>query len=122
MGSTMHEVAQVVAAGHAVSPDAENAAVIAKMLRVMMLAPFLLFLAARVKQLTPAGNGEKSKITIPWFAIMFILVAVFNSFHLLPKAVVDMLVTLDTVLLAMAMAALGHHHVSALKKPGRNRC
>ena len=116
MGSTMHEVAQVVAAGHAVSPDAENAAVIAKMLRVMMLAPFLLFLAARVKQLTPAGNGEKSKITIPWFAIMFILVAVFNSFHLLPKAVVDML---DTVLLAMAMAALGvTTHVSALKKAG----
>ncbi|SXP35323.1 membrane protein YeiH [Klebsiella pneumoniae] len=119
MGSTMHEVAQVVAAGHAVSPDAENAAVIAKMLRVMMLAPFLLFLAARVKQLTPAGNGEKSKITIPWFAIMFIMVAVFNSFHLLPKAVVDMLVTLDTVLLAMAMAALGvTTHVSALKKAG----
>lgn len=119
MGSTMHEVAQVVAAGHAVSPDAENAAVIAKMLRVMMLAPFLLFLAARVKQLTPAGNGEKSKITIPWFAILFILVAVFNSFHLLPKAVVDMLVTLDTVLLAMAMAALGlTTHVSALKKAG----
>lgn len=119
MGSTMHEVAQVVAAGHAVSPDAENAAVIAKMLRVMMLAPFLLFLAARVKQLTPAGNGEKSKITIPWFAIMFILVAVFNSFHLLTKAVVDMLVTLDTVLLAMAMAALGvTTHVSALKKAG----
>lgn len=119
MGSAMHEVAQVVAAGHAVSPDAENAAVIAKMLRVMMLAPFLLFLAARVKQLTPAGNGEKSKITIPWFAIMFILVAVFNSFHLLPKAVVDMLVTLDTVLLAMAMAALGvTTHVSALKKAG----
>ncbi len=54
---------------------------------------------------------------------MFILVAVFNSFHLLPKAVVDMLVTLDTVLLAMAMAALGvTTHVSALKKPGRNRC
>ena len=119
MGSTMHEVAQVVAAGHAVSPDAENAAVIAKMLRVMMLAPFLLFLAARVKQLAPAGSGEKSKITIPWFAIMFILVAVFNSFHLLPKAVVDMLVTLDTVLLAMAMAALGvTTHVSALKKAG----
>ena len=119
MGSTMHEVAQVVAAGHAINPDAENAAVIAKMLRVMMLAPFLLFLAARVKQLTPAGNGEKSKITIPWFAILFIVVAVFNSFHLLPKTVVDMLVTLDTVLLAMAMAALGlTTHVSALKKAG----
>lgn len=42
IGSTMHEVAQVVAAGHAINPDAENAAVIAKMLRVMMLAPFLI--------------------------------------------------------------------------------
>ena len=119
IGSTMHEVAQVVAAGHAINPEAENAAVIAKMLRVMMLAPFLIFLAARVKQLAPAGGSEKSKITIPWFAILFIVVAVFNSFHLLPKAMVDMLVTLDTVLLAMAMAALGvTTHVRALKKAG----
>jgi uncharacterized membrane protein YadS len=46
----------------------------------------------------------------------------FNSFHLLPKAVVDMLVTLDTVLLAMAMAVGVTTHVSALKKPVRNRC
>ncbi len=57
----MHEVAQVVAAGHAISPDAENAAVIAKMLRVMMLAPFLLFMAARVKQLAPEGVEKKAK-------------------------------------------------------------
>ena len=119
MGSTMHEVAQVVAAGHAVSPDAENAAVIAKMLRVMMLAPFLLFLAARVRQLAPAGKGEKSKITVPWFALAFIAVAVLNSFHLLPARAVAWLVTLDTVLLAMAMAALGlTTHASALKKAG----
>ena len=119
MGSTMHEVAQVVAAGHAVSPDAENAAVIAKMLRVMMLAPFLILLASRVKQLAPAAEGEKSKITIPWFAVLFILVAIFNSFHLLPKGVVDVLITVDTVLLAMAMAALGlTTHISALKKAG----
>lgn len=119
MGSTMHEVAQVVAAGHAVGPQAENAAVIAKMLRVMMLAPFLLLLAARVRQLAPAGGEEKRKITIPWFAILFIVVAVVNSFHLLPAALVRALVTLDTVLLAMAMAALGlTTHVSALKKAG----
>lgn len=119
IGSTMHEVAQVVAAGHAVTPETENAAVIAKMLRVMMLAPFLLFMAARVKQLAPAGATEKSKITIPWFAIMFIVVTIFNSFHLLPNGVVQMLITLDTIMLAMAMAALGvTTHVSALKKAG----
>ena len=77
------------------------------MLRVMMLAPFLILLAARVKQLSGTNSGEKSKITIPWFAILFIVVAIFNSFHLLPQSVVNMLVTLDTFLLAMAMAALG---------------
>lgn len=119
IGSTMHEVAQVVAAGHAVSPETESAAVIAKMLRVMMLAPFLILLAARVKQLAPFNGGQRSKITIPWFAVLFIAVAVFNSFGLLPKAAVDMLVTLDTLLLAMAMAALGiTTHVSAIRKAG----
>ena len=119
IGSTVHEVAQVVAAGHAVSPEAENAAVIAKMLRVMMLAPFLLLLAARVKQLSPQEGNEKSKVTVPWFALGFVAVAVFNSFHLLPPAAVDMLNTLDTLLLAMAMAALGvTTHISALKNAG----
>lgn len=118
-GSTLHEVAQVVAAGHAVSPEAENAAVIAKMLRVMMLAPFLIFLAARVRQLAPAGAARASKITIPWFAVLFIVVALFNSLHLLPTGLVNALVTLDTFLLAMAMAALGlTTHISALKKAG----
>ncbi|MFP1454249.1 putative sulfate exporter family transporter [Escherichia coli] len=74
-----------------------------------------MLLAARVKQLSGANSGEKSKITIPWFAILFIVVAIFNSFHLLPQSVVNMLVTLDTFLLAMAMALGLTTHVSALK-------
>lgn len=119
IGSTVHEVAQVVAAGQAITTDAGNAAVIAKMLRVMMLAPFLLFLAARVKQLAPAGQDAAGKITIPWFALLFIVVAMVNSLHLLPAQAVSMLVTLDTVLLTMAMAALGlTTHLSALKQAG----
>ncbi len=61
IGSTMHEVAQVVAAGHAISPDAENAAVIAKMLRVMMLAPFLIILAQLAAAPAQAAAQEKQK-------------------------------------------------------------
>ncbi|MFT7568963.1 MAG: putative integral membrane protein (TIGR00698 family), partial [Pseudoalteromonas distincta] len=45
VGSTIHEVAQVVAAGTAVSANAADTAVIEKMLRVMMLAPFLVGLS-----------------------------------------------------------------------------
>lgn len=119
IGSTVHEVAQVVAAGHAIGPEAENAAVIAKMLRVMMLAPFLLFLAARVKTLTAPGKETTAKITVPWFALLFIAVAIINSFHLLSDALVQALVALDTLLLATAMAALGlSTHLSALRQAG----
>ena len=118
-GSTMHEVAQVVAAGHAISPETENAAVITKMLRVMMLAPFLIFLSMRVKALSADSDKQPGKITLPWFALLFIVVAVFNSFNLLPENIVKALIFIDTLLLAMAMAALGlTTHVSALKKAG----
>ena len=124
-GSTLHEVAHVAGAGNAMDPTdtlgIAGTATITKMIRVMMLAPVLVilgFVLARRRK-TAGGRNEKNKITIPWFAILFIVVAVFNSFHLLPKAMVDILVTLDTVLLAMAMAALGiTTHVSALKKAG----
>ncbi|OSN05657.1 hypothetical protein AU510_08960 [Lonsdalea britannica] len=109
LGSTLHEVAQVVAAGHAINNEAESMAVIAKMLRVMMLAPFLFLLGLWLKRqrATDAGVGETAPMMFPWFALVFIVVAGFNSLALLPADWVDMLVKLDGVLLTMAMAALG---------------
>ncbi len=106
-GSTLHEVAQVVAAGHSISPDAENNAVIAKMLRVMMLAPFLLLLGQWMKRTTPHLAGQPGRICFPWFALIFILVACFNSFHLLPASLLAQVHRADNLMLAMAMAALG---------------
>jgi len=118
-GSTIHEVAQVVAAGHAIGPDAENAAVIAKMIRVMMLAPFLLLLSGYISRGAAGSKSEKSAITIPWFAVLFIAVAGLNSFNLLPAALVQHLITADTWMLAMAMAALGlTTHISAVRQAG----
>ena len=104
-GSTIHEVAQVVVAGKAISETAASVAVIEKMIRVMLLAPFLLILSARLGG-TQAGEG-KPKLMIPWFAVLFIAVSLFNSLHLLPTAWVAVIVQLDTVILATAMAALG---------------
>ncbi len=116
-GSTIHEVAQVVVAGRAVGEQAASAAVIEKMLRVMLLAPFLLLLSSR---LGGAGEGgERSKIVIPWFALGFVAVSGLNSLHLLPAAWKDALIQLDTVLLAMAMAALGlRTQASAIRQAG----
>lgn len=64
IGSTVHEVAQVVAAGRAISDDTGNAAVIAKMIRVMMLAPFLLILSSALSR--GAGNASGKKPRSPF--------------------------------------------------------
>jgi uncharacterized integral membrane protein (TIGR00698 family) len=125
-GSTIHEVAQVVAAGRSISEDAANAAVITKMVRVMMLAPFLAILstvlartAARGGARERRGARQSSRIVIPWFALGFIGVAACNSLGVLPKTAVAAAVTFDTVILAMAMAALGlTTHVSAIRSAG----
>jgi uncharacterized integral membrane protein (TIGR00698 family) len=124
-GSTIHEVAQVVAAGRAVAESAANTAVITKMVRVMMLAPFLIGLSAYLSRNPEQGRdcGEepaaKRHIVIPWFALGFVAVAGINSLALLPKAVVNIALDVDTLLLAMAMAALGlTTHVSAIRSAG----
>jgi uncharacterized integral membrane protein (TIGR00698 family) len=125
-GSTIHEVAQVLAAGRSISEDAANTAVITKMVRVMMLAPFLAILSAVLARTAARGNAQpssgarqSSKIVIPWFAVGFVGVAACNSLGVLPKAAVAAAVTFDTVILAMAMAALGlTTHVSAIRSAG----
>lgn len=129
-GSTIHEVAQVVAAGRAVGEEAANTAVIAKMVRVMMLAPFLIILSAwlsrssrhdgasdRAEQRGDARQG--GGLVIPWFAFGFVAVAGLNSLALLPPTVVSQITSIDGALLAMAMAGLGlSTHVSAVRKAG----
>ncbi|MEO5606449.1 MAG: YeiH family protein [Polaromonas sp.] len=133
-GSTIHEVAQVVAAARSIGTEAADTAVIAKMVRVMMLAPFLIMLSAwlarddarssaksgdaREAQLT-SGQPQKTKLAIPGFALGFVAVVLFNSLHLLPAKVLPVITDIDTALLAMAMAALGlSTHLSAIRKAG----
>jgi len=118
IGSTIHEVAQVVAAGNAISEPAVETAVISKMLRVLLLAPFLFVLSAYLIK-TQQGNTQKRKLVIPWFAIGFLLMACLNSLNILPKQFVSIIIMLDNILLTMAMAALGlTSHYSAFQKAG----
>lgn len=109
-GSTVHEVAHVVGAGNAMGQGVSNTAIIVKMIRVMMLVPALLVISwvvARNLTKRDAAEQAKGKITIPWFAILFLVVIGFNSFNLLPVALVEWINQFDTFLLTMAMTALG---------------
>ncbi|MEY4505116.1 MAG: hypothetical protein RL154_1413 [Pseudomonadota bacterium] len=113
IGATIHEVAQVVVAGTAINQTAAEYAVVVKMARVMMLAPFLLIIGYFFMR------GGESKTQIPWFAFGFVFVAAFNSFGLIPQNIVDIINEIDLFLLTMAMAALGiETSFSKLKNAG----
>ncbi|WP_430737594.1 YeiH family protein [Psychrobacter sp. VH5] len=124
-GSTIHEVAQVVVAGNAVSTEVGNTAVVTKMIRVMMLAPFLLILSFA---LTSSSSGQTDKpslmsrvrqVNVPWFAFIFILVVLLHTWIPMSDGFEQSMVMLDDVMLTMAMFALGlTTHMSAIKQAG----
>jgi len=96
----------------------------------MMLAPFLIVLSAYLSRskdtadATHVAEARKAtqkpgRIVIPWFALGFVAVAGLNSLAILPKPVVGAAIDIDTVMLAMAMAALGlTTHISAIRNAG----
>lgn len=102
-GATVHEVAQALAAGRAVSQAAGDTAVITKMLRVLLLAPVLVILS-RVRGGKPGGARS---IKFPWFVFWFAAVIVAQSFVHIARPWRANLIDLDTVLLSSAMFALG---------------
>ncbi|WKD28085.1 putative sulfate exporter family transporter [Halomonas sp. KG2] len=120
IGATVHEVAQVVAAADAVGPEALASAVIVKMVRVILLLPFLLLVGQwwLRQQARDSGSGA-GKPVIPWFAFGFIAMIVFNSVTHLPTSLHQILVLAGQVALTMAMAALGFEtRIEKLKELG----
>ena len=105
-GSTIHEVAHVVGAGNAMGESVSS---------MLLVITWFVARAAAGK----SDMGEKGKINIPWFAILFLVVIGFNSFDLLPESVVNFINTFDTFLLTMAMTALGAEtSIEKFKKAG----
>lgn len=120
VGSTIHEVAQVIVAGRAGGELAADQALIAKMLRVMMLAPFLLLLSMVVARRAEPGTDGGRDIAIPWFSLWFVGMVAVQSTGWLGEGLTHALLWLDELLLAMAMGALGlTTHVSAIRRAGR---
>ncbi|GAB2181165.1 YeiH family putative sulfate export transporter [Denitratisoma sp. agr-D3] len=107
VGSTVHEVAQVVAIGSGLDDAAAGSAVVVKMLRVLMLMPFLLLLGWMRPAAAAATTGKGRWSTMPWFALGFIATAALNSSGWVPAALAQACRDLGGLLLAAAMTALG---------------
>lgn len=106
-GASIHEIAQVVAAAFQDGKTAGDFGTIAKLSRVMMLAPFVIALGtiARAQARRP-GHG-KARAPMPWFVLGFITLVGINSLIIVPPYAKEVIVVATTVLLSAALAAMG---------------
>jgi len=130
IGSTMHEVAQVIAAAKPLGDDATNAAVVSKMVRVLALAPLLVVLACTTPSEGSASDSGSREGALrkaaghawkamPWFAVGLLGVTLLNSAGAIPAAWHAPIDAIDTAMLACAMFAIGTQtHVPMLLKSG----
>ncbi len=123
-GAITHEVAQVAAIASFLPPEAASSAVLAKMARVLMLAPLLLVITAWVSysaRTDSSGEGSSKGLlkSIPWYAFGFLAMVGVNSAGILPQGATQVLTDIDTFLLVMAMTAIGMETtVAKVKKAG----
>jgi uncharacterized integral membrane protein (TIGR00698 family) len=112
LGGTIHDMAQVVGAGYAVSEPVGNTAVIVKLFRVFLLLPMVLAILWWFKQ--SGAEAGPANVPMPTFAFAFIAFSVLNS--ILPAipgiatiyaALKPLLIHASTIGMLLAIAALG---------------
>ncbi|HEX3861471.1 MAG TPA: YeiH family protein [Stellaceae bacterium] len=108
-GSSVHEVAQVVAAAFQVDPAAVQIAVPVKLARVAMLAPLVLTLGALRfrRQHEAAAQRFQLRQIFPLFMLGFVALVAFNSVIDIPTVWRGWIVQATTFVLTMSLAAIG---------------
>lgn len=114
LGASIHDVAQVVAAGQMMSDQARDLATVTKLMRVAMLVPVAFVLAMAAKRLlaaaaeAPQAPGRwPAWAQLPWFLTVFVLLAAANATGFVPAPVGVLGETLASTCLIVAIAGLG---------------
>jgi uncharacterized integral membrane protein (TIGR00698 family) len=114
-GASIHEVAQVVGATAQIGPEATQSGTVAKLTRILMLAPLVMSLRLGRRKET----GESAGVGVPLFVIGFLGLAAVNSLFALPYELTALAGQVSGFLLAVALGAMGlKTHIDALKAKG----
>ncbi|MGP0093758.1 MAG: YeiH family protein [Xanthobacteraceae bacterium] len=108
-GASIHEIAQVVAAAFQDGRQAGEFGTIAKLSRVMMLAPMVIALGLVAAQRSRRGGRghTQAKAPMPWFVLGFVALVGVNSVITVPAEAKAAIVMATTFLLSVALAAMG---------------
>lgn len=101
IGATIHDVAQVVGAGYSISEEAGVIATFVKMVRVALLPVVMLVIMLSFR------GAQSQRLGLPWFLVMFVILAVLVNTGILPTALVSVVSDISGWCLVVAIAALG---------------
>lgn len=106
IGATIHDVAQVVGAGYAISPEAGDTATVVKLMRVAMLLPVIVAVGLWARRRGGHGEGERPPL-LPWFVTAFAVLVVINSVVPIPEFMREAGNSASRWCLVAAISALG---------------
>ena len=110
-GASIHEIAQVVAAAFQDGQNAGEFATVAKLSRVMLLAPMVIALGLMASRTTrrsdPDADTTSARPPMPWFVLGFVAMIGVNSLVNVPQEAKGWIVAATTFLLSVALAAMG---------------
>jgi uncharacterized integral membrane protein (TIGR00698 family) len=109
-GSSIHEVAQVIAAAFGGGDTAGEIGTMIKLTRVAALVPFafiLSYLASRKLINTGQQGVSTGEVKFPYFILGFLGMVILNSNHFFTPVAVSRIESFDAFLLTMSMGAMG---------------
>ena len=107
LGGTIHDVAQVVAAGMLLGPETADNATVVKLFRVLLLLPIVFCISLAYRGRGALQEGAKKVPMVPSFLITFVALVIVASTGILPPAVVKSASDASRWLLVVAIAAAG---------------
>lgn len=107
VGASVHDVAQAIGAGFAVSDTAGAQATVVKLTRVALLAPLVTLAALWIARAQPLAHGNAARRVpiLPGFILAFLALVGVNSLVTLPADLAVHALTLSKTLLLLAVTA-----------------
>lgn len=107
LGGTIHDVAQVVAAGMMLGPQAGDTATVVKLFRVMLLMPVVLIIAMLYRHHPAVHAADEAVPLMPGFLLAFIVLVLLASIGVITPPVAKIASDTSRGLLVTAIAAAG---------------
>jgi uncharacterized integral membrane protein (TIGR00698 family) len=112
-GMTVYAIPQVAAAASPIGPVAVDTALLVKLSRVVLLAPITIATALLWPRVAAAEAGVAQaarpslRKLVPWFVLVFIVLATLRSIGVVPAALGDTARTAGNALLVVGMVGVG---------------